>query len=127
MSDIRSSIVQLHWWRPPMIIFSAIATSFAAFGHLGAVLSSFIVTWFLFVCPGLVIVHFLHLHEFIVEYVLALALSLAIDAMVAAFLLYVGWWSPTAILNILVSFCLLGAIIQLVCSQWSGTANQLPE
>ncbi len=119
--------MQLRWWHPPMIMLSAIVTYFAAFGHLGAVPSSVIGTWFLFVCPGLVIVHFLRLQEFIVEYVLALALSLAIDAIVAAFLLYVGWWSSTAILYILVSFCLLGAIVQLVVLSmvWHRKPSQL--
>jgi hypothetical protein len=108
--------MQSRWWRPTTIILSAIGTNFAAFMHLGAVVPSAIVIWFLFVCPGMVCVHFLHLQESIVEYVLALALSLAIDAIVAGMFLYSGWWSPTGILNVLVSFCLVGAAIQLVCS-----------
>ena len=99
-----------------MIILSAVGASFAAFLHLGVIVPSVIVTWFLFICPGMVVVYFLRLQEALVEYVLALALSLAIDAIVAGILLYAGWWSSTRILSILVSSCIAGATLQLVRS-----------
>jgi len=125
--------MRLRWLRPTMIILSAVGTDLAAFMQLGAALRSVIVIWFLFVCPGMIFVHFLRLQESIVEYVLALALSFAIDAIVAGILLYAGWWSPAGILNILVSFCLVGATIQLVCSRspactssMSQASEQLP-
>ena len=60
------------------------------------------------------VVRFFGLAENIIEWMLALALSFVIDAFIAGILLYAGWWSPIRILSILIGFCLIGTIIQLV-------------
>ena len=72
----------------------------------------FIVLWFLCVCPGMALVRFLRLAEPVVEWILAIALSFAVDAMVAGVLLYAGRWSPTGTLEILMGISLGGAILQ---------------
>ncbi|GAC1389415.1 MAG: hypothetical protein NVS4B11_03690 [Ktedonobacteraceae bacterium] len=47
------------------------------------------------------------------EWTLAIALSFAIDAIVAGIQLYAGRWAPTGTLSILIGFCLIISIVQL--------------
>jgi hypothetical protein len=60
------------------------------------------------------LVRFLRLKEPVAEWTLAIALSFAIDAFVAAIFLYVGRWSPLGILSLLIVLTLGGALVQLV-------------
>jgi hypothetical protein len=98
---------------PAVIILSALAAGFVNFVIPGAAGQPIIVMWFLFVCPGMVLVRFLRLSEPVSEWTLAIALSLAIDAIVAGIQMYAGLWSPPATLAILIGFCLVGAIAQI--------------
>src|SRR5229473_1115431 len=104
------------WLWPTIIILSAVAAGLVNFAFTDTALRPIVVFWFLFVCPGMVLVRFLRLNEPIVEWTLALALSFAIDAIVAGILLYAGRWSPTGILSILIGLSLCGAIVQLATS-----------
>jgi hypothetical protein len=70
------------------------------------------VLWFLFVCPGMMLVRFLRLHEPLVEWVLAVALSLAVDATIGGIALYAGRWSPPLVFAILLSLTAGGALAQ---------------
>ncbi len=99
---------------PVIIILSAVATALATIVIPATVVCLVIVMWFLFVCPGMMLVRFLRLNESVVEWVLALALSFAIDAIVAGILIYMGRWSPTGILAILIGFSVGGEIVQLI-------------
>jgi len=67
----------------------------------------------------MVLVRFLRLKEPVVEWTLALALSFAIDTLVAGVQLYAGKWSSTGTLSILIGLSLGGAIVQLVTSTLS--------
>ena len=102
------------WLYPMMIMLSIVAASLATFVFSDIVVRPVLIMWFLFVCPGMTVVRFLSLNEVVVEWLLALALSIAIDAFIAGILLYVGWWSPIHIFIVLISFCLIGEIMQLV-------------
>jgi hypothetical protein len=99
---------------PIILILSAIAAGLVTFVLPGIVVRPIVVMWFLFVCPGMVVIRFLRLKEPVVEWTLALALSFAIDAIVAGIQLYAGRWSPTGTLVILMSLCLGGALMQIV-------------
>ncbi len=61
----------------------------------------------------MVVVRFLRLKEPVVEWTLAIALSFAIDALVAGIQLYAGKWSPAGTLTLLMILCLCGSIVQL--------------
>ena len=98
---------------PAVIILSAIAACLVNFVIPGAMVRPIIVMWFLFFCPGMVLVRFFQLDEPVVEWTLALALSLAIDAIVASIQLYAGGWSPTGTLVILICLCLAGGVVQI--------------
>ena len=110
--DSRVSI-RLPWLWQAIIILSVFATALFAFLFPATPLRPVIVMWFLFICPGMMLVRFLRLNEPVVEWVLALALSLALDAIVSGIVLYAGKWSPVAILGIIIGLSLVGAIAQL--------------
>ncbi len=98
---------------PAVIILSALAAGLVNFVIPGAAGRPIIVMWFLFVCPGMVLVRFFRLSEPVAEWTLAIALSLAIDAIVAGMQMYAGLWSPAVTLAILIGFCLVGMIVQI--------------
>lgn len=98
---------------PALILLSAVAVGLVTLVFPATVIRPVMVMWFLFVCPGMAVVRFLQLAETVVEWMIALALSFTIDAIVAAILLYAGWWSPARILAILIGFCIIGAMIQV--------------
>lgn len=102
-----------NWLWPAIIILSTIATGLVTFVITDTTVRPFIVLWFLCVCPGMALVRFLRLKEPVVECTLAIALSFAVDAMVAGILLYAGRWSPTTTLGILMGISLGGAIMQI--------------
>jgi hypothetical protein len=114
-SHTRVSLGLLWSWQV-IIVLSAVAAALVAFVFSDSPLRPVFVMWFLFMCPGMMLVRFLRLNQPVVEWVLALALSLAIDAIVAGVVLYVGKWSPAAILGISIGLCLAGVITQLAIS-----------
>jgi len=99
-----------------IIIYSVVAAGLVTFVFTDTIVRPVIVFWFLLVCPGMIVVRFLHLKEPVVEWTLSIALSFAIDAIVAAIQLFAGRWSPVGTLTILMSLSLCGAIVQLVTS-----------
>jgi len=106
-------VKRLLWLGPAIIILSTVAAGLVTFVVIDTAVRPFIVLWFLFVCPGMALVRFFRLEELVVEWILALALSFAVDAIVAGVLLYAGRWSPTATLEILMGISLGGAILQI--------------
>jgi hypothetical protein len=75
-------------------------------------LRAVVVLWFLTLCPGMAFVRLLHVKDAWAEWTLAIALSLAIDALVAIFILYVGLWSPIWILVVIAILTLAGVLFQ---------------
>lgn len=104
----------LIWLWPTIIVLSAIAVDLVTFVFPASVVRPEVVMWFLFVCPGMTVVCFFRRTETVIGWMLAIALSLAIDAFTAGILLYAGWWSPALILRILIGFCLIGAVMELI-------------
>lgn len=97
-----------------MIILSIVAASLVTFIFPGLAVRPIFLMWFLFICPGMVVVRFFQLEHPMIEWSLALALSIAIDAFIAGILLYAGWWSPVNILLLLLGFCFIGVIVHII-------------
>jgi len=77
--------------------------------------------WGLLVCPGLALVRLLRLPNRVMEWTLALALSLAIDSAVAASFVYAGGWTTTAALALVAAITLAGVGLELLrtgCDAW---------
>lgn len=99
---------------PMIILFSALAAGLVNFLFPNLIGRPIIVMWFLFICPGMMVIRFFQLKEPITEWTLAIALSIAIDGLVAGLQLYSGHWSPFATLGIIMAITSLGAIIQAI-------------
>jgi hypothetical protein len=112
------------WGWPVVIICSAVAASLVTFVTPATAARPIFVMWFLFVCPGMTLVRFFRIREVVVTWILALALSVSIDAIVASILLYGGRWSPTTTLSILIAYCLTGAVVLLATTALPGLTRQ---
>ena len=110
------------WLWPVIIIFSAGAAALFTFVVPGSAARPIVDLWFLFVCPGMAVARLLRLNNAAAEWMLAIALSFALDAFIAGILLYVNRWSPTATLVILLDFSLLGVIAQVIMARFSVRA-----
>jgi hypothetical protein len=102
----------LNWRWPVIITISAAVTQVLAYSDVTTLLRPAIVLWFLLICPGMAFIRLLQFKDWLQEAVLAMALSLALDLIVAASLLYAGFWSPEAVLNVLIVLSLVGVLCQ---------------
>jgi hypothetical protein len=68
---------------------------------------------FLLTGPGMSLIPFLHLSDWMNELMLGIALSLTLDTLFAAAALYAGAWDPAAVLWVLIGLSWVGAALQL--------------
>ncbi|MDP9472229.1 MAG: hypothetical protein M3Q71_16445 [Chloroflexota bacterium] len=102
---------QSAWLWPAVITSSSIVVGILTFADIESPLRAVISLWFLIACPGMAIVRLVGVDEMAMELTLAVALSLALDALVAMTMLYVGWWSPKGSLAVLIGVSLTGAAL----------------
>ncbi len=69
--------------------------------------------WFLLVCPGMAFIRLLQLKKIYQEWTLAIALSIALDGLIASLLIYTHHWSVAAGLIILILLSAAGALLQV--------------
>lgn len=111
------------WVWPIVIILSAGAAALFTYVLPGSAARSLVDMWFLFVCPGMAVVRLFRLNNAAAEWMLALALSFALDALVAGSLLYAHHWSPAVTLLILLDFSLLGVIAQVIKDHFAAQVS----
>src|SRR5579884_356542 len=109
---------------PVLVVVSAGAADALARINAGSPAQVVVVLWFLLICPGMMAVQFLQLGEPLAEWMLAVALSLAIDTFVAGAMLMASAWSPQGAFSIIVMLTVLGALIYAARS--SDTQGSLP-
>ncbi|MFN8486181.1 MAG: hypothetical protein U0350_01235 [Caldilineaceae bacterium] len=106
------------WLWPLIITGSAIMVASVTFSpvlsNLSATLRLCVTLWFLLICPGMAFVRLLRLPSARSEWTLAIALSLALNTLVAEFMLYTQRWSPESMLALLLSLSLIGVLLQLL-------------
>ena len=90
----------------PVVLVSALAAALLTLGDLDSALRPAVAFWFFVVCPGMAIVQFFDIADGVAALVLAVALSLALEILLAGTMLYAGWWSPPWALAILVGLTL---------------------
>ena len=105
---------RINWFWPYIILYSTLAAGIVSFTLPGTVLCLIVIVWFLLICPGMTMVHYLNLKDGVAELTVAIALSLTIDAIVASIALYAGAWSPVGILYTLIIICTIGVIGQFL-------------
>lgn len=104
----------------PIVIWSAVITisciivGVFSFGDLESPIRPFIVFWFFLVCPGMALVPLLSIEDKSTEFIIAIALSLAIDTAIATIMVYTGLWSPLWGLGIVIGICEIGVVLQII-------------
>lgn len=101
------------WW-PLIITVSALAAGALTFLDAMPAVRVVVGFWFLLVCPGMAYVRLLRIKAVFFELVLAIALSIAINTIVAQALLLTGNWSTKVALGIVIATSVTGAAIQMV-------------
>ncbi len=99
---------------PIIVMVSAAAATAAVAAPAASPVRVIVVAWFMLVCPGLAYVGLLRLNRPLAEVMLSIALSLAIDAIVAEVMALSNTWSPAAGLTVLVALSMTGAVLQLI-------------
>ena len=99
------------WW-PIIISISALVLVIVTF--TGAPFRPVAAFWFLLICPGMAFVRLLHIEEWLMEFTLAIALSIAINTFVSEIMVFARIWSPKAGLVALICISMLGATCQII-------------
>ena len=110
-------------WVPVLVLLSTAGLGLVTVGNLFGQYRLWVVLWFLLVCPGMALLPLLRLKQPALEISLGVALSLALDTMVAGIMLYAGLWSPEHGLLVLAGITVSGAVLQVVLGERS-TARQ---
>lgn len=112
------------WSWSAVIVASALSIAVMTIGGFTGPIRSCLAIWFLFVCPGMALVRLLRLDDFAAELTLALALSLALDAIVAVAMVYARIWSPTLGLAALIGVSVIGVLLQFaIAPRYRSTAR----
>ncbi|CAA9570966.1 MAG: hypothetical protein AVDCRST_MAG49-3609 [uncultured Thermomicrobiales bacterium] len=107
---------------PAVIIGSSIVVGILTFADVESPVRSAVSLWFLIACPGMAVVRLIGVGETAVELTLAVALSLALDTLVAMVMLYAGMWSPEGSLAVLIGVSLVGAGLQILRTERAPSA-----
>lgn len=105
------------WLWPTIIVISAVGVGLVTFRDVESPVRGVIALWFLLICPGMAFTRLLRVSEVFTELALAVALSLAIDAIVAGTMIYAGAWSPEWILVGLISISMIGVAVQIATAR----------
>jgi len=99
-----------------IIMASAYAAVIVVVADLVTPFRAVIAFWFLLICPGMAFVGLLGLSDRLTELILAIALSLTLDTIVAMAMVYAGVWSPIGGLLALAGQSTVGVVLQVVAS-----------
>ena len=100
---------------PPIAVLAGAAlAALVVWGNVAPALRGPVVLAFLLVGPGMALVHPLRLRDRLAELCLAVALSVALDTVLASAFLYAGDWWPEGTLAALIAVAVLGAVDDLL-------------
>jgi hypothetical protein len=111
--------MKLFW--PITIFLSVVAAGLVNFIVPDFAGRPFIMVWFLFICPGMVLARFFRFKEPVVEWSFVITLSLIVDTVIVGIQLYSGHWSPSFGLVIIMGICVTGTIIHLMQNAMKST------
>lgn len=95
-----------------IILISAALAGVIAFAANETPMRVAVVLWFLLVCPGMMLVRLFRLGDPLLEWIVAITLSLAADTFVGGVLLYSSKWSPSGAFVILLALTVGGVLAQ---------------
>jgi len=111
-SKYRDIIGRSKWIWPGILAVSAGLVVILFVTNLSTPLRSVLALWFLLVCPGMSIVRIFDVQAFLLEWVLAITLSISLAGAIATLMVYTATWSPALGLSILIIITIVGVIIQ---------------
>jgi uncharacterized membrane protein HdeD (DUF308 family) len=109
-----SDILKPKWLWPGTLAASALIMGLLFFADLHTSLRPIVALWFLLVCPGMAIVRIFDVQELVLEWVLAIALSISLAGIISIVMIYTATWSPAVGLLILIGLTIAGVIIQIL-------------
>ncbi|HEX8206005.1 MAG TPA: hypothetical protein VF587_08110 [Solirubrobacteraceae bacterium] len=95
-----------------LVLLSAQAMLLVQWQDLDFALRPALALWFLLACPGLALVPLLGVRDALASLSLVVALSIALDTLVAGALVYAGEWGPTRAIVLLAAVVLSGSLLQ---------------
>ena len=98
---------------PWIITVTSAATGLVVWTGIFPALRPVLVFFFLLVCPGMAYIQLLSIQDPLIKAVLAIALSLAIDTVIAMILLSTRGWVPFQGMLLIIGICMLGVILQM--------------
>lgn len=106
------------WLWPLLILLSILSVAIVTFvlprPATTLTYTTLITVWFVLICPGMAFVRLLGLTHWLEEWVLAVALSLALSTLVPEVMLYTRLWSPNLSLLVLMALSAVGAGLQVL-------------
>jgi hypothetical protein len=99
---------------PPIILVTGLITGVFVIGNLYFPLRGVLVGWFLLVCPGMAYARLLVNKDPLMEWVLAVGLSMGIDTSVVLLMLYLKAWSSMLGFLVIAILCVPGVVTQIV-------------
>ena len=94
---------------PAVILLSTAAILALFLSDFGGPVQLAAALWFLFFCPGMAWVRLLSLEHPLAEWMVAVALSIAVEGAIATALVYTQRWSPAIALDLLAVVAVAGA------------------
>jgi hypothetical protein len=106
-------VIQRIAW-PLWLVAASVFVAVSLFAGLPPIVRLVAAACFLPICPGMALVRLLRIADPVVETAVAAALSIAIEIVIALFMLYAGVWSVGNGLSALIMICLAGAVAQVI-------------
>ncbi len=97
---------------PVVVLASGILVLIMMVGNIQSPIRPWIAFWFLLICPGYAFIPLLRLHSGWIQLPVGLALSIAIDTIVAETLVLARLWSPLGALIIICGIAFAGIALQ---------------
>jgi hypothetical protein len=98
---------------PATMLASCAAIALTTWAWTSAPIRPAVTTWFLLVCPGMALVRLLPDRGLVLRLVLAVAASLALETLVATFMLEAKAWAPSGTLGILLLITVAATVLDL--------------
>ncbi len=83
-----------------------------------------LVAGYLLICPGMAFVRLLRLQDRWIEICLAIALSIAIDTLVAEVLVLLKIWSVSGAVSVIVSLSVVGVVLDIATRRHARVRSQ---
>ena len=110
-------------WGPIGISIITLLTLFVVLADLDSPIRPALVFIYIFIVPGLAYVRLLGLGNRVLEWALAVALSMSIATLVSEAMLFAGLWSSPRILVIIVLITAVGVALQLFRFRQANAQN----